>query len=597
MANTATTADERLIPTPGIYDFTGYELIINGSRLDNPAYSIQSITVYQEVNVVPNMRIVISDGDVASETFSVSESGDFIPGNKIELKLGRDGKLKSLFKGIIVRHALRAKEHGSSYLQVDCKDESVQLTLGRQNRYFQNTLDSDALKTVLGKHAGNIDSTTIKLKELVQYYCTDWDFALSRAEMNGMVLLASEGKVNIVKPKVQSSAALVLVNGATIEEIDIEMDARTQWNQVTATSWNYANQSLITGQSSTAPITEAGNLSGKDLSGAVSPEDLQLRHSGLISEPELKQWSDAFLLKSRFSKIRGRLKIKGSPDVNAGDTIELKGLGQRFNGKVFTSGVRHELQEGIWTTQLQFGLSPEWFHHKENLMETPAAGLLPGVSGLQIGTVVQLANDPDGEHRILVKMPAVDNKAEGTWARMASLDAGENRGYFFRPDIGDEVIVGFVNSDPRFAVVLGMLHSSAKPAHETASDDNYIKSLQTRSKLKTTYDDQYTVMQMETPNKNMITLGDKSNEEGIVLKDQFGNSISMNKNGITIKSATEIVAEAATAFKQKAGTEMTMEALSISEKANTTMEISGQAKTTVKASGIVEIQGGIVKIN
>ena len=62
------------------------------------------------------------------------------------------------------------------------------------------------------------------------------------------------------------------------------------------------------------------------------------------------------------------------------------------------------------------------------------------VHGLQIGVVVKLENDPDGEFRILVKVPVIDNNADGLWTRVASLDAGSNRGAFFMPEIGDEVI-------------------------------------------------------------------------------------------------------------------------------------------------------------
>ena len=96
--------------------------------------------------------------------------------------------------------------------------------------------------------------------------------------------------------------------------------------------------------------------------------------------------------------------------------------------------------------------------------------MLPAIGGLQIGVVSQLQDDPDGEDRILVQIPIIDNQEQGIWCRVSSLDAGDSRGAYFRPEIGDEVIVGFINEDPNDAVVLGMLHSSAKPAPITASD-------------------------------------------------------------------------------------------------------------------------------
>jgi uncharacterized protein involved in type VI secretion and phage assembly len=48
--------------------------------------------------------------------------------------------------------------------------------------------------------------------------------------------------------------------------------------------------------------------------------------------------------------------------------------------------------------------------------------------------VTKLEADPDGEDRIQVRLPILDAQADGIWARVSSLDAGENRGFFFRPE-------------------------------------------------------------------------------------------------------------------------------------------------------------------
>jgi Rhs element Vgr protein len=200
--------------------------------------------------------------------------------------------------------------------------------------------------------------------------------------------------------------------------------------------------------------------------------------------------------------------------------IELKGVGKRFNGQAYVSGIRHEMTGGTWHTHLQLGLNSKWFYQETDLMEKPAAGLLPGVNGLQIGVVVQLQDDPTGEDRILVKAPIIDPDAEGIWARIATLDAGENRGSFFRPEIDDEVVLGFLNDDPRDPIVLGMLNSSAKPAPLTASDDNHQKGFFTRAELKVTFDDDQKIITLETPGGNKVTLSDA--DKGISLEDQNG---------------------------------------------------------------------------
>ena len=80
-----------------------------------------------------------------------------------------------------------------------------------------------------------------------------------------------------------------------------------------------------------------------------------------------------------------------------------------------------------------------------------------------------MEGDPDKEDRVQIQLPTVDAN-EGIWARVSSMDAGKGRGSFFRPEIHDEVVVGFLNGDPRHAIILGMLNSSANPAPFESKD-------------------------------------------------------------------------------------------------------------------------------
>src|SRR5439155_9734289 len=166
-------------------------------------------------------------------------------------------------------------------------------------------------------------------------------------------------------------------------------------------------------------------------------------------------------------------------------------------------------------------------------------GLLPAISGLQIGIVTALENDPDGEDRIRVRLPLVSASEDGAWARLATLDAGDQRGTFFRPEIDDEVVVGFLDSDPRFPVVLGQCHSSAKPAPEPAKDANDVKGYVSRSKMKLTFDDDKKSVVLETPSGNKLTLSE--DEKTVSLVDQNGNSVALEQGGITLKSAKDII--------------------------------------------------------
>jgi uncharacterized protein involved in type VI secretion and phage assembly len=198
-----------------------------------------------------------------------------------------------------------------------------------------------------------------------------------------------------------------------------------------------------------------------------------------------------------------------------------------------------------------------------------------------------LENDPDGEDRVKIQLPLVDTK-DGLWARVASLDAGKERGSFFRPEIQDEVVVGFLNDDPRYPVILGMLNSSAKPAPIQAKDTNHVKGFITRSKMKLTFNDEKKVVLIETPKGKKIEINDDS--DSITFSDQHQNKILMTSDGISIESGKNI------SLKTSAG-DITMEAINIEAKANAKFSAQANAQAQLQSSGQTVVKGSIVNIN
>ena len=586
----------RTVPTKSKHDVVTFD-IVSDDQVINPSTEIMSLSVVKEIGRVPVATIIIRDGDAAESNFEESESDEFLPGKKIKIRAGLDRKNKIIFQGIIIKQSIKVAEEGTARMVITCKDEAIKMTVGRHNRYFEELKDSEIMDEIIGRYTeltADIEETSLKHREMVQHHCTDWDFVLSRAEVNGRIVIADDGKIIIKTPDTQADPALSLEYGTSLLEFEAEMDARTQWNQVEAKSWDYSGQTLFSSTSDSAEVSEPGNLNGQELAEVIDLSKLELRHSGHAIEEELQSWVDAAMLKSRLAKICGRAKFTGFPDIKPGDTIDLQGLGNRFNGKSFISGVRHDIAGGDWDTQVQLGLSPDWFANVEDIMDFQAAGLLPPISGLQIGKVVQLQDDPEGEDRILVKLPIIDNDAQGIWARVAALDAGSDRGSFFRPELDDEVIVGFINDDPRDAIVLGMLHSSAKPAPITAQDTNHEKGFTTRSGMHIHFHDDTKTITIDTPAGNLIKLDEGSTS--ILVEDQNGNKMNMSPSGIELESPADINIKAGANLSLEAAIGLTLKAAQLSGTADGPMSMSG-ATAKVSGSAMAELSGGMVKIN
>ena len=587
-------SNESTIPTPATPDVSTVAILVDGAEISGE-FHILAVAVTRELNRIPQAVIQLQDGEAAQSTFPASNSDHFIPGKEIEIQLGYRAQNDSVFKGIVVKHSLKMRKN-ASLLIVECRDQAVKMTRGVKSRYFVDQKDSDIMEKIISAYPlqAEVEATTPELKEVVQYEATDWDFLLCRAEANGRVVRVEDGKVKITQTATGEEPVVTVRYGATLLELDVEMDARWQSPGIKATSWNATDQVVIAAEAEEPATTDNGNLSPATLAEVIGDDAHELRHSGKLTQPELQAWADGRLLKERLAKVRGRAKFQGFAGILPGNVMELTGIGERFEGKVYVSGVRHTVANGNWETDVQFGLSPELFAETFNLHPLPAAGLLPAVSGLQIGLVSALADDPDGEDRIKIRLPLISESEEGIWARIATLDAGTERGTFFRPEIDDEVVVGFLNNDPRHPIVLGMCHSSAKPAPEPANNDNHRKGYVSREKMRFIFDDEKKSIAIETPAGNKMTISEEN--QGIFIEDQHGNKITLDDSGVKIESIKELTLKAATDIKIE-GVNMDMKAQTAFKAAGTaSAEVSG-ASTTIKGSATTVIQGGLVQIN
>jgi uncharacterized protein involved in type VI secretion and phage assembly len=131
------------------------------------------------------------------------------------------------------------------------------------------------------------------------------------------------------------------------------------------------------------------------------------------------------------------------------------------------------------------------------------------------------------------------------WARLDTPYAGKVRGFFFFPEKGDEVILGFFNDDPRQAVILGSVYSDTNtiPGSFKFSQENADKGMVMKNGARLSFkDDAKSIIELETPGKSKITMDDTT--KTIVILDQNKNKIEMSDGGITIKSSKDITLEA-----------------------------------------------------
>ncbi len=510
------------------------------------AYRLVSIDVQREVNRIPQAELRLLDGSVAERKFEISDTSFFEPGAEIEIKLRYEGKEdERVFKGLVVRHGVEASTEGS-VLVIGLKDAAVKLTGVRKSAVFRDKSDDAIIEQLVkdaGLKTGKLEETKPVHKEMVQYYCTAWDFILSRADAHGMLVVVDDGKISLAKMKLSGDPKHEFEYGlGEIYDIEIQADAGTQYEAVESVAWSIKEGKPTAASKAKSVEASPGNLDGGKLGTAIGTGTRTLSHPVPVAPEELQAWADGTMARSRMALCRGRIGVPGSAGIRPLDVMKLGGISKRFNGKTLVTGLRHRVDTSGWRTDVQFGLPPEGFSRSEHIVDAPAAGLLPAVSGLQIGVVEAFADDPGKELRVKVSLPAVDAKQGVVWARLAAPDAGKGRGYFFRPEPKDEVVVGFLNDDPRFPVILGSLYSSKNTpatAMGSPSEKNDHKGIVTKKGTTLGFvDGDKASVFIETANKNKLLLDDAAGE--ICLSDQHGNSITMSKDGIVIKSIKDL---------------------------------------------------------
>jgi Rhs element Vgr protein len=595
-------------------------VLVAGKEIPKTLFLV-SVEVVKEINKIPYAKLVLHDGDTREQKFTASEDPNFEPGKEVEIKAGYGPGLEAtIFKGVIVEHGIRHSAYSGSSLVLKLKDKALKLTVGRKNKVYLEKKDSDIISEAV-QDAGltaDVEATTAKHKKLIQYFSTNWDFIQSRADVNGLVTIINDGKISIKKPTVSAKSELIISYGKDLVEMDLNIDSTYQYTEIKSSHWDHAKQALEKTDGKKPTVNSHGALNSGKIGKVIEGKTMVIT-SPEVTKDVIQAWADSLYLRGHLSRVRGTIKFYGSTKAEVGKTIELFGLGKNFVGDGYVSSVRHTIERGQWMTEVGLGLDPQpYMESNLTASSLPAGGTLPAIHGLHHGVVKAIKADPDGEFRVQINIPIIDNmEGAGVWARMSHYYATEDCGFVFYPEVGDEVIVGFFNNDPSYPVIMGSLYSSKRKIttaekHEPA-DPNQFKAISLqKGKMRLEFDDKDCIIKLITPEKNTIIIDDK--EKMITIEDVSNkNKIILSKDGILLDSGKDIIMKAKSNIKMEATSNIetkstadtkieatgnfSFKGMAVKGEGSTTLELKGSATAKLEGGGMCEIKGGLVKIN
>lgn len=562
----------------------------NGNPVEGVDDLLLALKINHAINKIPEAEIRLVDGSVADEDFKFSEGTAFLPGAKLSIQLGYGDSSTKVFEGLVVAQSLEIETQDGPCLVVRCRDEALKMTMGRRSEVFEGK----GIEEVLAKYGVASAGGGTTVAQTVQAFSSDWDFLVSSAESIGQIVTCNAGTIKVSSPETSASGAATIQYGEDMLAFNGSFDATDQYKGVKAKSWDYGTQSMREATAPEPTVPHPGNVENSALAEVASPVPIELFSTTALEADALKQWAEGRLKRSRLARFNGSVRVFGDAQYTPNTWVELAGLGQRFNGPAYVSSVEHSVEANVWHSTLTLGLGSRPFVELVDATAPPAAGLLPAVHGLYNATVKKIVEDPDGQHRVQVAVPAfaADQGPGDLWARWTQPYASASCGICFPPEINDEVILGFLNADPRFPIILGGVYSSKNPPPTEIKGENPNKVIVTRSKLKIRFDDEKKLISIETPGGNKFTLDDDQKE--VRIDDQHSNSIVMSKDGIVVKSAGDLTLQAAKGAKLK-GMTVELEATQDLTLKGTNAKLESTASTNIKGTTGLELSGLSIK--
>lgn len=233
------------------------------------------------------------------------------------------------------------------------------------------------------------------------------------------------------------------------------------------------------------------------------------------------------------------------------------------------------------------------------------------VYGVVTGIVTNI-KDPDNKGRVKVKLLSKVNKNNETdYMRVAVPMAGKDMGMFFMPEVGDEVLVAFDNSNINRPYVIGRLwNDKSKAPAEIKDGKNDIRKIKTKSGHEITFNDEKDKEEINIKTSNALELSLNDKENKIEIKDKKEKNfinIDVENESIKLKCSQKIVIEANGnkieldgsngKIKIESTNSIVLKSQQIDIDASAGINIKSASYTNIKSDGPASIKGTIIKMN
>lgn len=608
---------------------TNFEVLIDGGALDPVmTAAIEEITVDEAMHLpaMATVRWHVNDLDWLKPNSLLSE------GKAIAIRVMEHTTPVPLFKGIIsgVEPDLSIE---MPLVTIRAYDYSYKLHRRHQRKAFLNVTDGDVVRQ-LASAAGltaQVDDPGIVHPYLFQNNVSHYEFIRERASLNGYDLYVDGDQLFFKRPH-QTQPGPALEYGTSLHRFRPRSTTFEPVTRVTVRGWDPITKREIIGVA-----TQPGGLPeiGQSQTGAAmatqawgsdKTAEFFVTHLNVAAQNEADRLAQSYLDELGGSHIEAEGLCNGDARIRLLRQIEVKEVGDRFNGKYTVTGVTHTYSNRGHQTSFTASARRSTTIHDLLNGTRPRPDLAAPVIGL-----VTNINDPERRGRVKVKFPWLADDQESHWARIATPMTGKGRGAHFLPEVDDEVLVAFEHGDINAPYVIGSLWNGkdqppVPPSLPGGRDDQLLTggSAVKNRLIKSTkgnmliFNDSDSapgvflvgssgayIMVDDEKGKEKIALADKTRKNRIEIRSDDNSIVIENNGDILVTSKGNVKADITGTLDAKVTGNTTIEAtgaLTIKSSTNVTIEAGASltlkgSMITIQGSGPVSVSGTPIKLN
>ena len=509
------------------------------------------VILEQRTNAHDTFSIIVPDDVLDTYEGFVMENSKKLLGKKISLSYWQYGSENQVFSGIVTGLKNR-KESGYGKLVITGHSPSILLENGRADRSFEQLSLSQIVREIgvnypqEGKIHAEEQELNVRrvLSYTVQSQESDFGF-IQRLAMRYGEYFYYNGKELIFGNKAEP--VLELSEGRELIELEFELGLKAQGfsglaydaekgesiqhnAQEVQTEWKENALQAVAIQASKQLF---GNAPKSVFSGSEKSQELE---EMLLKEKENRESLIWVRGRSRDSRLKNGSRAKLT-DINgrAMETYRIVEIRHYYNGDEYYN-------EFVGVSDV---LHPPY----------QDSGAFPK-SHEQMGRVVENA-DPLGLGRVRVQMMWQEAGSEKTpWIRLLQPHSGSGKGFYFVPEIGEEVLVGFQGGNAEKPYVIGAQYNG-KEKSGYADKENNIKAVHTRSGTKIILNDSEGSILIEDPSGNTYHMDGQGNIKVSAPKNisfTAGQNINISAGqNITTTAGMNISASAGMSYNVFAG--------------------------------------------